>query len=234
MKAQCGQLQKNGPMNSTLVTTQEIALRNRAFRAVAPLSDADLSALPPPLRVTVPAGGVFLRAGESAHRTGLVVDGALREYFVLADGSERTKGFNLPGEFAGSLSDLLSGEPSRVWIAAERSTTLLVTPWQAYLDLIEKHPAWSTFARLIAERLYRAKAQREYELLALDAATRYQLALERWPDLESYFTQRAIASYIGITPVHLSRLRRNQGKSVPAARTNPAPPQRKRGRKASR
>lgn len=221
-------------MTGTLVTAQELELRQRAFRAIAPLSDADLAALPAPQRVTVDAGGVFLRAGETAHRTGLVISGALREYFVLADGSERTKGFNLPGDFAGSLSDLLSGEPSRVWIAAERSTTLLVTPWQAYLELIEKYPAWGRFARLMAERLYRAKAQREYELLALDAATRYRLALERWPGLEQHFTQRAIASYIGITPVHLSRLRRNQEKAVAVAGTSPAAPRKKRGRKASR
>lgn len=220
-------------MTVTLATTQELELRNRAFRAVAPLSDSDLSALPPPQRVTVPAGGVFLRAGENAHKAGLVVAGALREFFVLADGSERTKGFNLPGEFAGSLSDLLSSEPSRVWIAAERATVLLVTPWEAYLDLVEQHPAWGRFARRMAERLYRAKAQREYELLALDAAARYRLALERWPDLEQHFTQRAIASYIGITPVHLSRLRRNQEKPASAAGTNRAVPQKRRGRKAS-
>ena len=217
----------------TALSAQELALRNRAFRAVSPLSDEDLAALPPPRRIELAAGAVFLRAGEDAHQAGLVLQGALREYFVLADGSERTKGFNLPGEFSGSLSDLLSGEPSRVWIAAEQSTVLLVTPWRAYLELVSHRPAWAQFARVIAERLYRAKAQREYELLALDAATRYQLALQRWPDLEHHFTQRAIASYIGITPVHLSRLRRHRGKAATAPGKDPSPPRTRRARRAS-
>lgn len=179
---------------------------HRALHAVSPLSDDELAALP--LRcLRLDAGAVLLRAGEPAREVGFVVDGGLREYFVLPDGSERTKGFNLPGEFAGSLSDLLSGEPSRAWIVAELPTTLLVTPWPDYLALVERYAGWQRFARITAETLYRRKVQREYELLALDAAQRLQATLARWPDLEQRFRQRHIASYVGISPVHLSRLR---------------------------
>lgn len=185
----------------------EMAALRLALRAAAPLADADLAALPPPSRLSLAPGAAFLRAGERANQVATILSGALREYYILADGSERTKGFNLPGGFAGSLSDLLSGEPSKTWVVAERPTILLATPWADYLHLVQTRPAWQRFAREIAERLYRAKAQREYELLALDAATRYRLALERWPELEKIYSQRDIASYVGITPVHLSRLR---------------------------
>lgn len=182
------------------------ALR-RALRAVAPLSEADLDALPAPRRLTLARGEPFLRAGERAHLCGILVSGALREYYVLPDGSERTKGFNLPGDFAGSLADLLSGEPARAFVVAEQPGTVLATPWRAYERLVRARKGWADFARLVAERLYRAKAQREYELLALDAAARYRLALQRWPRLEALYSQRQIASYVGVTPVHLSRLR---------------------------
>ena len=194
-------------MRLTDATAADRDALRRALRSVAPLSDADLAALPAPRRLALARGEAFLRAGERAHRCGVLVEGALREYYVLADGSERTKGFNLPGDFAGSLADLLSGEPSHAFVAAEQDSVVLVTSWAAYERLVRARKGWADFARLVAERLYRAKAQREYELLALDAATRYRLALARWPQLEALYPQRPIASYGGVTPVPLSRLR---------------------------
>ncbi len=179
-----------------------------ALQQVSPLGDADIEALTAHARQThVPKGTVLLRAGERAQSSGFVLQGGLREYYVLEDGAERTKGFNMAGGFSGSLSDLLSGEASRVWIVAEAPSTLIHTPWAVYVQLTESSPAWSRFARKMAESLYMAKVEREYELLALDAAQRYQRALARWPMLETVFSQRDIASYIGVTPVHLSRLR---------------------------
>ena len=203
-------------------TATEVTALHAALRRVSPLSDDDLAALPPPVHLSLLRGAAFLRAGERATEVGAVVRGALREYFLLEDGTERTKGFNLPGDYAGSLSDLLLDGPARTWVVAETSTVVLVTPWPAYRALVEARPAWARFALEIAERLYRTKVQREYELLALDAATRYGLALERWPDLESTFSQRDIASYVGITPVHLSRLRAEAGTARPSGRTRRA------------
>lgn len=194
-------------------SADEIAAQRRLLLATSPLSPAELAAFPSPQRRELPAGTAFLRAGERAHQVATVYSGGLREYFVLADGSERTKGFNLPGGFAGSLSDLLSGAPSRAWIVAEVPTVLLVNQWQDYAALVETYPGWQRFARVIAENLYLRKVQREYELLALDAAQRYRLALEHWPQLEAVFKQKHIASYVGISPVHLSRLRAAAGQS---------------------
>jgi CRP-like cAMP-binding protein len=59
----------------------------------------------------------------------------------------------------------------------------------------------------VTERLYLLKSEREYELLALDAEQRYRAFQARYPGLEARVTQRHVASYLGITPEHLSRLR---------------------------
>lgn len=205
-----------------VASAAEIAALHAALRAVVPLSDDDLAALPPPARLNLLPGESFLQAGQRASEVGAVLHGALREYFVLEDGTERTKGFNLPGDFAGSLSDLLLDGPARTFVVAQANTVVLVTPWPSYRALVDRRPAWARFAREVAERLYRAKVQREYELLALDAAARYKLALERWPLIESIFTQRDIASYIGVTPVHLCRLRAAAGTTRPSGRSRRA------------
>ncbi|RZU45342.1 CRP-like cAMP-binding protein [Fluviicoccus keumensis] len=179
----------------------------RALNRISPLAAEDLALLTPLHRSYWPRGSHVLRAGETAKQVSFVVSGALREYYVLPDGHERTRSFNLPGDFAGSMSDLLAASPSRTWVTAETQTTLISADWSVYRQLTENNPAWARFARRMAEELYLRKVEREYELLALDAAARYQRTLLRWPDLETLFTQRDIASYIGITPVHLSRLR---------------------------
>ena len=178
-----------------------------ALNRISPLAPEDLARLTPLHRSYWPRGSHVLRAGDLAKQVSFVVSGALREYYVLPDGHERTRSFNLPGDFAGSMSDLISHAPSRTWVTAEAQTTLISVDWTVYRQLAETHAAWARFARRMAEELYLRKVEREYELLALDAAARYQHTLQRWPDLESLFTQRDIASYIGITAVHLSRLR---------------------------
>lgn len=178
------------------------------MNTLSPLSDEDLAdAAKLCQRLSLDKGQALLRAGEQAHLVGFVVLGGLREHYVLADGGERTKGFSLPGWFAGSLSDLISGEVSKVWIEAAAPSVLLTLPWADVRRWQETRPTWTRFGWRVAERLYMMKVEREYELLAMDAAARLDATLTRWPTLEQVFSQRDIASYVGVTPVHLSRLR---------------------------
>lgn len=195
-------------MKEVAPTTDELSRLHEALCAISPLSQDDLCELSQHShRLHLPKGASLLKAGEQAHMTAFVLGGGLREYYVLEDGSERTKGFNMAGEFAGSLSDLLSGQPSQIWITAAASTDLICTPWTIYHQLSWRSPAWRDFARRFSEALYMLKVEREFELLALDAAQRLARVQQRWPDLARVFSQKDIASYVGVTPVHLSRLR---------------------------
>lgn len=185
-----------------------------AMNALSPLADADLAdAASLCQRMTLDKGEALLRAGDRAQVVGFVVSGGLRELYVLPDGGERTKGFSLPGWFAGSLSDLINNEASKVWIEAAAPSVLLTVPWSASRQWQDTRPAWMRFGWQMAERLYMMKVEREYELLAMDAAARLDATLARWPTLEQVFSQRDIASYVGITPVHLSRLRAARARS---------------------
>jgi CRP-like cAMP-binding protein len=196
------------------------------MNALSPLGDDDLAdAARLCQRLSLDKGQALLRAGEQAHLVGFVVSGGLREHYVLADGGERTKGFSLPGWFAGSLSDLISDETSKVWIEAAAPSVLLTLPWADVRRWQETRPAWTRFGWRVAERLYMMKVEREYELLAMDAAARLDATLARWPTLEQVFSQRDIASYVGVTPVHLSRLRTSRAspETQTAKAASPAP-----------
>lgn len=198
-----------------------------AMRAIAPLGDADVAAGLALTRVRVLAKGEHLLvAGTRATEVAIVVEGLLREYFVIADDAagkvqERTKAFIPEGRASGSLADLLSGAPSRAFIVAEEPTRLLVASWAAHRELSARSQAWAALGRAALEGLLLAKAEREWELLGLDAEARYAALRQRWPELEARVAARHVASYLGITAVHLSRLRarRADRRAKGAART---------------
>ncbi|MET0388167.1 MAG: Crp/Fnr family transcriptional regulator [Polyangiales bacterium] len=183
----------------------------QAIRAVVLLDDADLAqalALFAPRELA--RGEYLLRAGERAEHVALVVRGLVREHFVMPDGTERTKAFVLAGQPTGSLADLLSGAPSKAFIVAEEPTRLLLASYAESVALTERCPGWRRFGERLIQRLLLLKAEREYELLGMDAAERYRVFNERYPGLEARVAGRHVASYLGITAVHLSRLRRRR------------------------
>lgn len=153
-------------------------------------------------------GEAFLRAGERAHQVAVVVRGWLREFYLLANGSERTKAFVFENESTGSLADLLRNDVSSAFIMAEADARLLCWPYLEYRKLCECSPEWTRFHVALIERLFLRKAHREYELLSLDAEARYRALLAQSPAIEQRVPAKHLASYLGITPVHLSRLRR--------------------------
>ena len=189
----------------------DLAAFRAAVRAIAELDEDALAAAERQLTPrSLARGEHFLRAGDQAAEVIFVVEGVLREYFLLEDGTERTKAFVVEHQISGSLADLLSGEPSRASIVAEEPVRGLVIAHRALRALGERHPAWSTFGLRVKEGLLARKAQREYELLALDAAARYRAFAEQFPGLEARVAAKQVASYLGITAVHLSRLRRRR------------------------
>ena len=139
-----------------------------------------------------------------------VVRGLLREYFLRPDGEERTKAFVCERQVSGSLADLLTDAPSLASIVAEERSRVLLGRYADLKRLGEHHESWARFGREMTARLLRYKARREYELLALDARGRYAAFRALYPGLEARVKARHVASYVGITPVHLSRLRRSR------------------------
>lgn len=162
-------------------------------------------------------GEYLLRGGERAISTGILLSGLLREHFVTPKGVERTKSFILPMQVTGSLADLLSPGPARAFIVAEKPSRLAVAPYASIRALETRFDDFRGHGQRVAERLVLAKAEREYELLCLDAEERYEAFLRRYPELDGQVADRHVASYLAMTPVHLSRLRRRRRQ--PATRT---------------
>ena len=196
------------PMASAPLGAGDRAALHGYLTRISELGAADLAVFDQARVRMCSRGERFLEAGDRAVDCGILLSGVMREFYPLADGREVTRNFAGRGDGVGSLSDLISGEPAKSSVVAETDSRLAVLPWRVLREAAERMPAWSCFIARIVERLYLAKAQREYELLALDAEARYAQFRKRFAALEDEIALRQVASYVGVTPEHLSRLRR--------------------------
>ena len=118
-----------------------------------------------------------------------------------------TMSFCAENVFVAAYSALLMKQPSRLFIQALEDTKLLVADYSVYRSLSESQAGLQRLNCRIAEFLFIKKERRESALLLDDAKTRYLSFLEEYPGLEARLKQHHIASYLGVTPVTLSRIR---------------------------
>ncbi|GAB1541248.1 Crp/Fnr family transcriptional regulator [Scytonema sp. NUACC21] len=158
--------------------------------------------------LSLPAGKFFICPGEIPTQIGFIVSGILRLYYVNNEGIEFTKSFCQEKDFVAAYSALILNKPARFFIEALEDSLLLVANYQSYQQLCNEHPCWQIIEHRFVEALFIKKEKREGELLLDDATTRYKKFLMEYPTLEHRAKQYHIASYLGISPVSLSRIRK--------------------------
>ena len=137
-----------------------------------------------------------------------VCSGLLRAYYLADTGAEANKAFIAENEFAGPLPAAALAAPVICGIQALEPTTLLVANYADFAALLEEHPVFGQFQRKLMVWLLNRKEVRTRSLLQGGARERYLDFVQHYPQLVGRVPQYHIASYLGITEVHLSRLRR--------------------------
>lgn len=156
---------------------------------------------------TLEKNAFFSQPGEAVTQFAIVQAGLLRHFYVDAKGRESVKAFRGPGEFSAPYAELIQRRPSRTFIQALAKTQLLTFELERFEAMAEDSLELQRLARRFVEQHFVAKEQREYEFLQLSAEERYRRFCAERPDHLSHIPQHQVASYIGITPVALSRIR---------------------------
>ncbi len=196
-------------LSALKVTEADRALLVQVIRSQAELPDAEWEDVSSRFCVRMLDKEDFLlRAGDRATVIAVVVRGILREFYGTPTGQEFTRAFCGRGSVSGSLYDLLSAEPAITHIQALETTRLLVLPYATFEAACARHPHWHQVARRSAEALYQRKVRREFEMLSMDATQRLASLRAQLGPLEGRIPLRHVATYLGITPEHLSRIRR--------------------------
>lgn len=153
-------------------------------------------------------GDIFQRAGDNPVNTAFVAEGLFRTFYQTENGKEYITNFCRPGHFLGNYSALLRGGPMKLNIEALEDSFVLLLPFQTLRGLMLESRAWEVFGRRAAENLFIEKEDRERDFLLLSAEERYLLFRESpLRRMEDRIAHYHIASYLGITPVALSRIR---------------------------
>ena len=152
-------------------------------------------------------GEHFIRAGESSEYMAYIVDGLFRYYYIDQEGKDFTKSFGDSGKFLVSYSAVLENRASHFSIEALKDSRILTFPLKTLFSMMENDIRWYPFAFKLIESVYVMKELREKSFLLDDAATRYKDFLNRFSDVEDQIKLYHVASYLGVTPETLSRIR---------------------------
>lgn len=150
-------------------------------------------------------GEFFLRSGESPKYFGFIESGYFNYFVVDSLGNERITGFALCNTLAGDFYSSLHNVPSLNNLRATSASSVWVISVSEIRDFLDKHP---DIRHVMAEELFRTAHERFINLYRQSPKERYVELLNRCPDILQNITLKELASYLQITPTHLSRIRK--------------------------
>ena|SRR5689334_2210339 len=147
--------------------------------------------------------------GDVARWIAFTSKGCLRCYSVDDAGTEHVVQFAVEDWWIADLQSFLAGTPSHFAIDALEDSELLLLDRAKREDLLKAIPKFERFFRLILERNYVATNERIACTLMASAEDRYLAFLKSYPQFAQRVPQNQIASYLGIAPESLSRIRKD-------------------------
>jgi CRP-like cAMP-binding protein len=153
-------------------------------------------------------GQFFVAAGKRCAEVAFVKSGLLRIFYNNDKGLETTCHFTLPGNFVTSLNAFANGGQSTENIQALLTTEIYIITKSDLEDLYRQIPAAVEFGKNAAEKITLIMERRLFFLLNKSADEHYRAMLQEQPELVQQVPLQYLASYLGITPQHLSRLRK--------------------------
>jgi CRP-like cAMP-binding protein len=154
----------------------------------------------------------LLQAGDVCQWVVFITKGCLRQYALDSEGKERILRFGIEGWWMTDLESFRSRVPASSNIDALEDSELLLMSNESLETLSAATPSWGRYYRGILEKENEASLSRISDLIGASAEERYTRFLKLYPDLFNRIPLHQIASYLGITPQSLSRIRKQLSK----------------------
>jgi CRP-like cAMP-binding protein len=151
----------------------------------------------------------LVQNGEVCNAIAFVTNGCLRSYTVDEHGEEHVLQFAIEDWWISDLHSFLTGRPSDSSIDALEDSEILLLERSSREELLEAIPKFERFFRLLLEGNYVATNQRIVCSMSASAEERYLSFLKAFPTMAQRVPQNQIASYLGIAPESLSRVRKH-------------------------
>lgn len=149
----------------------------------------------------------LLQEGDVSKFIAFVEKGALRSYSIDEKGVERIIQFALEGWTISDLYSFLTGEPATYNIDAVEDSELVLISKAAHEELLQILPKYESWIRIQITGAYVAMQRRLTSIISLSLEDRYASFTALYPEIVQRIPQHMIASYMGLTPETLSRVR---------------------------
>ncbi len=149
----------------------------------------------------------LLKEGQTSVDTYFILEGCIRQY-CLVNGEEKTTNFFTEGQWVISLTGLTQNMPSFYNLVCMEDTSLVIGNEQKAQELFKKFPRFETLARQVMEKSFAEQQQLMTSYHTDNPEQRYLRLLKLRPDLFQRVSQYHMASYIGVKPESLSRIRK--------------------------
>ncbi|WP_306014673.1 MULTISPECIES: Crp/Fnr family transcriptional regulator [unclassified Allomuricauda] len=149
----------------------------------------------------------ILKAGEVCRKVYFINHGCLRFFHLNEEGKELTRYFAFEGKFGTDLTSLITNEPSRENIQSIEKSEILYIDKDDFYELVKTEPSINLIYRDILEMAYVTSVKRIYNFQGEDTLKRLRWLMSYQPRILSRLSNKMIASYLGVTPYTLSRLK---------------------------
>ncbi|PZX94515.1 Crp/Fnr family transcriptional regulator [Flavobacterium aquariorum] len=150
----------------------------------------------------------LLQEGDVWRFNAFIINGCLRTYSINDKLQEHIINFAIENWWIGDRESLLNGTPSRFNIDAIEDSEVLLISKENFKMLMKSIPQFQELVNLIIERSFAASQDRINNSISLNAEEKYTRFLEKQPQIAIRVPQHMVASYLGITPETLSRIRK--------------------------
>lgn len=179
------------------------------FNNKIPLTEAEQSLIKTYLSVKkIRKKQYLLQEGDVCKTIAFVEKGLLRSYSVDDNGTEHIMQFACEGWFISDLFSFLTADAATYNIEAVEDSELVLISKSANEELMNKCTKYESFSRILMTGAYIALQKRINSLMSFTLEERYETFIKQYPNIARRVPQHMIASYIGLTPETLSRVRK--------------------------
>lgn len=178
------------------------------FSKISPLSAEEAAAIEASMRVeTFKKGTMLLREGQVQVNSYFILEGCIREY-ILIDGEEKTTNFFTEEQWVISLGNFGAPSPSMHNLVCVEDTSVSIGNEREAQEMFKRFPRFETISRAVVEAAFAEQKQALTAYLTDSPEQRYLKLLNTRPDLFQRIPQYQLASYLGVKPESLSRIRK--------------------------
>jgi CRP-like cAMP-binding protein len=156
-------------------------------------------------------GHILLKEGQISRDSYFVIDGCVRKYYII-DGEERTTEFYVEDESIASLQSYKNKTPANHYFECVEDSRLAVLNNEKEQELFKRVPKYETLCRMSIESDFGEQQEALAKFITSSPEARYRNLLETRPDLIQRVPQYHLASYLGVKPESLSRIRNRLSK----------------------